>query len=169
MIKIARFVICKACGKKFDREVTPAVKVTANRYAHLDCVKGGYTVPQEELDMIELHKYLKELFKEEYNYYTLQKQIEAYQRDHEYSITGILKTLKYWYEVKHNKIDKAHGRIGIVPHVYKQAYDYYYNIHIINTRNQMKKIQEPSLREIKIKPPQPSETIPPQKLFNLDD
>ena len=40
----------------------------------------------------------------------------------------MLKTLIYFYEVKHNTIDKSNGRIGIIEYVYNDASKYYYAI-----------------------------------------
>ena len=38
---------------------------------------------------------------------------------------GILFTLKYFYDIKHNDWDKGHGGIGIVPYVYQEACSYW--------------------------------------------
>jgi len=38
---------------------------------------------------------------------------------------GQLLTLKYFYEIKRNNIEKAHGSIGIIPFIYKEAEQYY--------------------------------------------
>ena len=38
---------------------------------------------------------------------------------------GQLLTLKYFYEIKKNKTDKANGSIGIIPFVYAEAKAYY--------------------------------------------
>ena len=34
---MAHFVICKYCGIRFDRDLEPAVEVSARRYAHKTC------------------------------------------------------------------------------------------------------------------------------------
>ena len=65
-----------------------------------------------------------------------------------YTASGILKTLIYGYEIKHNDISKAMGGIGIVPYVYKQALDYYYNLYLAEMANVDKDIDEYRPKEI---------------------
>ena len=38
---------------------------------------------------------------------------------------GQLLTLKYFYEVEHHTIEKAHGSVGIIPYVWDRAAQYY--------------------------------------------
>lgn len=45
-----------------------------------------------------------------------------------FSYSGILSTLKYWYEIKGNSIAKANEGLGIVPYVYSDAKKYYESI-----------------------------------------
>ena len=40
----------------------------------------------------------------------------------------MLKALVWFYEIKGNPVDKANGGIGIVPYIYTDARDYYYNL-----------------------------------------
>lgn len=49
-------------------------------------------------------------------------QIKKFMQDYKYSYSGILRTLKYFYEVKQNDISKSNNGIGIVPWVYQEAY-----------------------------------------------
>jgi hypothetical protein len=44
----------------------------------------------------------------------------------------------YFYEVKGNSIEKANNGIGIVPYIYKDAYNYYYSIWEANQKNKDK-------------------------------
>lgn len=48
-------------------------------------------------------------------------------QDYNYTYSGILRTLKYVFEVKNGDLSKANGGIGIVPWKYQEAYNYYYN------------------------------------------
>ena len=52
-----------------------------------------------------------------------------------YTYTGILKSLKFFYEVEHGSKEKSGGRIGIVPYVYERAKEYYYNIWLAQQQN----------------------------------
>lgn len=70
------------------------------------------------------------LFKSDYVYPKVKRQIKSYIEDYGFTYSGILKALIYYYEVKGNSFDelKAGGGIGIVVYVYQQAYNYYYAI-----------------------------------------
>lgn len=59
----------------------------------------------------------------------IQRQIKEYTNGaYKYTYSGILRTLKYFYEIKHNTIDPTMDTIGIVPWIYQEAYRYYYAI-----------------------------------------
>ena len=66
------------------------------------------------------------------------------------------KALVYFYEVKGNDKSKAAGGIGIIPYVYRQAYEYYYSLWLANQKNEDKVIVHyvPTVREVKIPSPQ---------------
>lgn len=85
----------------------------------------------------------------------------------------MLKTLKYFFEVKGHTTEKANGGIGIIPFVYEDARNYYYDIWVTQQENQQRvnvtqQIVLP-VREIHIKPPerQPMKHI--RKLFTFLD
>ena len=44
---------------------------------------------------------------------------------YKYTDAGMLKTLKYLYEVQKNKVDGAKERIGLIPYAYDEAQEYY--------------------------------------------
>jgi hypothetical protein len=161
-------VKCKVCGEIFDRNAEKAVAVGGRRYAHAQCAEG-YEPVQEEQDIAKLHAYLKDLFKSGYNYQVLNRQIETYIKTGDYTYSGILKTLIYWYDIKKNSLEKSNNRIGIVPYVYDEAREYYYNLYLANEINKDKdltKYKEPEVIEVKIKPPMRKFVL---RLFNLDD
>ena len=54
---------------------------------------------------------------------------------YDFTYSGMLKSLKWFYEIKHNDKDSSNGRIGIIPYIYKDAYDYYYNLYLAQQRN----------------------------------
>ena len=74
----------------------------------------------------------------------------------------ILKSLIYFYQIKHNSIEKANGNIAIVPYIYKDAYNYFYELFLLE--QQEMKIEEKEEREIVIPPPKPKKKF---KLFKL--
>ena len=75
-----------------------------------------------------------------------------YIREYQYTYSGMLKALIYFYEVKGNNKNKANGGIGIIPFIYKDAYNYYYNLWMIQQSNKDKNVIDyvPKLKEIKI-------------------
>lgn len=75
-----------------------------------------------------------------------------YIREYQYTYSGMLKALVYFYEIKGNNKNKANGGIGIIPFIYKDAYNYYYNLWMIQQSNKDKNVIDyvPKLKEIKI-------------------
>lgn len=75
-----------------------------------------------------------------------------YIREYQYTYSGMLKALVYFYEVKGNNKNKANGGIGIIPFIYKDAYNYYYNLWMIQQSNKDKNVIDyvPKLKKIKI-------------------
>ena len=82
-------------------------------------------------------------------------QIKKFIQDYNYTYSGILRTLKYFYEVKQNDLSKSNNGIGIVPWVYQEAYNYYYNQWLLKQKNIDKNIEEytPNYIDITIKDP----------------
>ena len=159
--------VCKSCGKQFDRNAEQAVIAGPRRYAHQKCLPTGELVPMEnpidpELD--KLNNYIINLLGKDYNAARVKKQIKDF-KEQGMSYSGMLKSLIYFYEVKGNSKEKANGGIGIVPFVYKDAYNYYYDLFMAQQRNENKKPFIERVREIIIKPPKVEK---PVKLFDLD-
>ena len=121
-------VKCLYCGEPFDRN-NPDIPFVqrGRRYAHQSCAdEYNNSLTQEQKDLKDLIDYIKELLKEDYNFMKVKKQIEDYHKKYDYSYSGMLRSLKWFYEVKNNSIDKANGGIGIIPFIYNDAYKYYY-------------------------------------------
>ena len=63
----------------------------------------------------------------------------------------MLRCVTYAYEVKKLDINKSNG-IGIIPYIYQDAYNYYYNLWLINQKNVVEiKIPQPELKPRKRK------------------
>lgn len=167
---MAHYVICSVCGKKFNRDVVQAVKTGARRYAHIECCPDGEKVPlpQRDPDLIKLENYIQKLLGDDYNKARVNKQIKQFIEEYNYSYSGILKSLVYFFEVKGNSTDKANGGIGIVPFVYKDAYNYYYSLFVAQQQNTTKDVVNitSKIKEITIPVPK---IILPKRFFNLDD
>ena len=97
------------------------------------------------------------------------QEIKQYIEEYKYSYSGIRKALIYFYEVKGNDKQKANGSIGIVPYIYKEAYNYYYSIWLANQNNKDKVIENyvPTQKVIHI--PVPQRNLRKRKLFSFLD
>lgn len=164
---MSHIVKCAICQKTFDRDKIQAVKHGARRYSHYECEPTGEKVPliKKDEDLQKLLEYINILFKGQQNQAKINQSIKKFHSELGYSYSGIQKALYYFYEIKHNSIDKANGGISIVPFVYKDAYNYYYDLFMAQQRNENKKPFIERVREIIIKPPKVEK---PVKLFDLD-
>ena len=167
---MAHWVTCVYCKERFDRDKEPTTQISARRYAHKECAeKNQKEKSQEEKDLEQLEAYIMKLFNEPYVNARIRKQIKDYKNQYDYTYSGMLKTLIWFYEIKGNSIDKANGGIGIIPYVYKNACDYYYSLYIAKLSNESKNVEEykPKVKEIEIFSPAVEKKKP--RLFNLDD
>ena len=164
---MSHIVKCAICQKTFDRDKIQAVKHGARRYSHYECEPTGEKVPliKKDENLQKLLEYINILFKGQQNQAKVNQSIKKFHNEFGYSYSGIQKALYYFYEIKHNSIDKANGGISIVPFVYKDAYNYYYDLFMAQQRNENKKPFIERVREIIIKPPKVEKSV---KLFDLD-
>lgn len=166
-------VKCTVCGKTFDRDKVQAVKSGARRYAHLTCMPNGEKVPlaisDEDPDLVKLKEYIANLLKDQYVPARVNKQIKEYKEKYNYTYSGMLKALVWFYEVKEHSIDKANGGIGIIPFIYQDAYNYYYALFMAKSALENSTI-EPQVIEVKeVTISSPRAKLRPVRLFNLDD
>lgn len=163
-------VKCFYCGATFDASKEPFVMARANRYAHKECAeKHQATLTEEEKAKKALEDYIKQLLNISSLTPKIKKQIEKFVKEENYSYSGIHRSLIYFYEIKKNSVDKANGGIGIVPYVYQEAYNYYYNIWVAQQSNETKNIEEYKPNEIIITIPPPQRKIKKRKLFKFLD
>lgn len=163
-------VKCTICGKQFDANSHPYVKVNSRRYAHTQCsLSAEEKKTKEQKDKEALEQYIMKLFNTTYIDAKIRKQINQYITDYEFTYSGIHKALIYSFEVKGNSVEKANGGIGIVPYVYRQAYEYYFALWQAQQKNEGKVIEEyvPVVKEIVI--PRPQRKIKKRKLFTFLD
>ena len=158
---MSHMVICAICGKKFDRDKIQAVKHSARRYSHAVCEPDNENfVPlaenQEDPDLTKLKDYINKLFGKSANWAQINRQLKIYTTENGYSYSGILKSLVYFYDVKANSVDKSNGALGIVPYIYQDAYNYYYDLFLAQSRNETKDFSGlfNKTKEITIKPPE---------------
>lgn len=120
---------CKFCGEKFSTDIEEYVKI-GNRYAHAKCFKEH----QEEASQLrKLTDLIKSLYlTKEPNWNIIGTQIKKY-KDEGMTYYGMYYTLKYFFVIKKNNIEKSAG-IGIIPYQYKKAQSYFKNVNNIYTQ-----------------------------------
>lgn len=170
---MSHYVICSKCGSKFDRDKVQAVRTGTRRYAHATCDPTNtdfvpLLVKEEDPELTKLKDYINQKFGKNANWAQINRQIKIYTTENNYSLSGILKSLVYFYDVKNNSIDKSNGAIGIVPFVYQDAYNYYYSLFIAQSQNQQKDVSKIVSKVKEIIIPLPQINLP-KRLFNLDD
>lgn len=160
-------VKCLYCGEQFDRLSEPNIKI-GRRYAHKSCYESQ---DEEQLkkdkDKHDFFEYIKELYGSDYNYISISKQAENYIKQYNFTYSGMLKSLKWFYEVKGNSKESSNGRIGIIPYIYEEAKKYYYNLYLAQQRN--KDVQGYRLEVKEIVIASPRMYIAPPKLFDLGE
>ena len=97
---MARKVKCLFCGEQFDRDNVEFVQVK-NRYAHKECFdKAEANKSQEEKDLKELEEYIMKMFNETFVNARIRQQIKRMREQYNYSYSGILKSLIYFFEIR---------------------------------------------------------------------
>ena len=135
------------------------------RYVHKKCAEQHPADDKEKLTI-----YLIKLFKlkDDYILPRYMKQISQYEREHNFTYSGMLKALKYWYEVKKHPVDLDKG-VGIIPYIYKNAYDYYYALYLAEEENKNKNLDEYIPKDIVVTIKAPQRQIEKRKLFSFLD
>lgn len=165
---VAHYVKCKYCGEQFNRDAEPTVKIGERRYAHAACAqKYEASIPQEEKDYMALESYIKKLFKTNNVSAKIKKQIRDFRQEYNYTYSGMLKTLYWWYDIKGHTLELAQGGIGIIPFIYQDALKYFYSIYLAKIANDEQKDLKPLVKEIEIAPPRAK--INQTKLFSFEN
>lgn len=132
-------LFCPFCKKKIDRDKDLYRRLPGGWFAHEECAvieDQRKKTPEEELSL-----YIMKLYDIAFVSPYMKRQIEKYHAEYQYTYTGMLRSLKYWYEVKRIPFDKTKG-VGIIPYIYQEAYDYY---HAIWEANQKAKLNEKTI------------------------
>ena len=158
---------CYYCGEQFDRNQEEWVSVNARRYAHKKCYEAVQSEKtQEEKEYEELIKYIKQKYNYQNTPAKISRQITDYKKQYNFSYSGMLKALTWWFDIKHNTLEGTNGGIGILPYIYNDARTYYYGLYLAQVNNQNKDITYKT-EEVEIAPPQAYVAQP--KLFNLEE
>ena len=165
-------VKCPKCGQYFDTNTVQAVQVGARRYGHATCYQDNTDFvplvqkPEEDPDYKRIMDYVSKIFGTTANYALVKKEIKKFTEENKFSLSGILKSLIYWFEVKKNPVDKANGHLGIVPFIYQDAYNYYLALFIAQQAN-ADKVLDNEIKEVTIAPPEMRGTK--QKLIDFGE
>lgn len=135
---MAHPVKCKICGQQFDRDKEECVEMGGRRWAHKNCAENIDMLPKKEKpknEQIIFTDALKDIFGNSADYPSAIKLAKKYMEEFGFTFSGMAKTLRYFYQVQNNPIDKSKGTIGIIPYVYEDARKYYYSIFLAQERN----------------------------------
>lgn len=106
-------VKCPGCTLTFYREDEAHVFIK-NRYWHQVCYNSTQAkAVQSEEAIKELEDYICILFGVDFVSPRIRTQIKNMIDKYNYSYSGILGSLKYWFEIKENSLERANGGIGI--------------------------------------------------------
>lgn len=160
-------VKCRYCKQEFDTKKVPYVMVGERFYAHKKCAIEEAN--RKKTDEDKLDDYLMKIYNVDYVPPRIKRQIQNFKEEYNFTASGMLKSLIYFYEVKGNPIDQSNQTIGIVPYVYQDAFNYYYSIWLAQQRNETKIIEEykPEVFEVSI--PRPQREKKKSKLFAFLD
>jgi hypothetical protein len=115
---MGRMVKCAFCQNLVDKD--GSVRYNDKNY-HSHCHKAL-------LERKEVYKYVARLFgfkNEDKPGPVINSQLKNFIEKYNYTYTGMLNALKYFYEIKGGSKDKANQGIGIVPYIYDEAQEYY--------------------------------------------
>lgn len=144
-------ITCCYCKEIFSKKENPDyIMISKSRFCHKKCYELEQIRPKTDAE--KLDAYLQNLYDQDYVPPNIQRQIKKFIEDYDYTYGGILGTLVYWFDVKHNP-PKA-NTIGIVPYIYQEAKEYFTRLAKIQKSNEIKEVKPYEQIEIHIKPPQ---------------
>lgn len=160
-------VTCAYCKKPLSKKDNDCIMIGNGKYVHADCQE--LEQHREKTDREKLEEYIKELFQISYIEPRVKAQIKKYVEEFNYTYSGIQKALYYHYEIKGGDKSKANGGIGIVPFVYQNAYNYFYELWLAQQKNKDIQVElyQPQVKEIVI--PRPQRKIKKRPLFTFLD
>lgn len=133
----------------------------ADRYAHKACAEGPHT------DIQQLEDYVCDKYNLHMMSPRIKQQIRDFQQDYHYTVSGILGTLIYFYEIQKHSLKAGYEGIGIVPYVYSEAKEYFTQIQRGKENNKNKNFEEYKPKTIEIVIPPPKRKIKKKDLFSF--
>ncbi len=114
---------------------------------------------KEKEDFERLKDTIRDIFGDSVVWSRVIKQINSYRKKYGYSYSGMMRSLIYYYQKMGNDPRKSNGSIGIIPHIYDAAYNYYYQLWLLQQRNidnnlQYKTLPTQEIKNVNIKLPE---------------
>lgn len=161
------FCSCTYCKKTIDKSKDEYLQLSNSKYAHLTC--SELEAKRERTDAEKLDDYIMKLFNYDYVPPRARKQINQFIQEYNYTYSGMLKALVYFYEIKGGDKEAAHDGVGIIPFIYQDAYNYYYNLWLAKQKNEDKEINLYIPKTIEVHITSPQRNIYKRKLFSFLD
>ena len=170
---MAHKVKCIWCNEQFDADIEPAYKIN-RRYGHVNCKPADDTNEYElaprkdppDPNFLLIRDFIQDKLGDSANWPLLIKTLQNMKEKNNYTYLGILNTLKYYYDIKKNKIIRNGFFLSIVPYWYKQSQEYYESLFKIEQQAEKLKEQKVEVKEITISIPKFQKK---KKMFNLED
>ena len=162
-----KFTNCFWCSQAIlptDKDVTELPNMFG-RYAHKSCAQAHPADDREKFKVFLIKLYQ---FKDDYAWPRLMQQAETIAKDYKFTYSGMMKALEYFYKVKQHPIDKTKG-VGIIPYVYKQAYDYYYSLWMASEQNKTKNLDDYIPKDIVVTISAPQRQVEKRQMFTFLD
>ena len=163
----SKFTNCFWCAKAIfpsDENVIELPNMFG-RYAHKSCAATHPADDREKFRvfLIQLYK-----LKDDITWPRLEIQAERIAKEYNFTYSGMMKSLEYFFKVKQNPIDPEKG-VGIIPYVYKQAYNYYLSLWMAQEQNKQKDLSQYIPKDIVVEIKSPQREVSKRPLFNFLD
>ena len=122
-------IICCFCKKPIQEETYKTLK---NKFAHISCWEEDQK--KEKTPKEKLYNFIIEQTSYDFVPPSMQKLIENYIKKYNFTYSGIQGTLRYWYIIKQNSIDRE-NILAIVPYVYDDARQFYKQVYESRQKN----------------------------------
>lgn len=140
---MARLVKCPRCEQQLKR--SEGVR-HSNRYYHKSCYQD---LEKKKKERQSLFKYIESKWEIDCPTKGMMSQIKDYEDSYGYSLREMEICLRYFYDTLGNEVLKDKG-IGIIPHVYDEAINYFQQIISIAKKAEENPYQEDNYEVVKV-------------------
>ena len=132
------FVQCRICKQRFDRkdpnlvEGVDYVKPSERMYYHKKCYEEYqaskldiHASMADEIWFSAAWDFLRKELKYSFNFVKVRKQWDSFLKN-KLTAKGMYFALKYFYEIKKGDVEKSENGIGIIPHIYADSCEYWF-------------------------------------------